>query len=481
MSACIKKISRCFVLCCALVLWNADGFAQLAKKYSISKGAMQIVLSKELKETELDAFIKQYDLSDLALKKFIKTNFEDSLKSQGWKVEVNNKEMIVITKPLFSAETINDPAERITFAGIGNFSSNYPAPMNNQVFGFNVLRSNRSFVIKDSTITFRVRADKNTRQMLLAGNFTNWYEHNIPMKRTDSGWVVTLSLPPGKYLYKYIADGNWFTDPENVLAENDGEGNTNSVFYMPNTNFRLDGFTNAKRVFISGSFNEWKENKTRLNKTASGWELDVYLMPGTYTYRYLADKNWMIDPGNSRKLPNEFGEYNSVVSVGKPMLFKLSGHQDAKNVFLAGSFNKWRNFEIVMSRTDSGWQVPYTLGEGNYEFKYFADGQWLDGEGRPSKPNLPGSILVTNANYTFRLKNFQEAKNVFVAGDFNGWSPNGYRMRKEGDEWVISLHLAKGKHLYKFVIDDKWIKDPGNELWEENEYGTGNSVMWIGN
>jgi hypothetical protein len=29
------------------------------------------------------------------------------------------------------------------------------------------------------------------------------------------------------------------------------------------------------------------------------------------------------------------------------------------------------------------------------------------------------------------------------------------------------------------VVDQKWIIDPTNELWEENEYGTGNSVLWI--
>jgi hypothetical protein len=29
------------------------------------------------------------------------------------------------------------------------------------------------------------------------------------------------------------------------------------------------------------------------------------------------------------------------------------------------------------------------------------------------------------------------------------------------------------------IVDKEWKLDPGNELWEENEYGTGNSVLWI--
>jgi len=36
-----------------------------------------------------------------------------------------------------------------------------------------------------------------------------------------------------------------------------------------------------------------------------------------------------------------------------------------------------------------------------------------------------------------------------------------------------------GKHLYKFIVDGKWIKDPDDPLWEGNEFGTDNSVIWI--
>jgi len=53
-------------------------------------------------------------------------------------------------------------------------------------------------------------------------------------------------------------------------------------------------------------------------------------------------------------------------------------------------------------------------------------------------------------------------------------------MKKEGDEWIFPVHLSTGKHLYKFIVDDKWMNDPDNTLWEQNEYGNGNSVLWIG-
>ncbi|MGZ8549538.1 MAG: glycogen-binding domain-containing protein, partial [Chitinophagaceae bacterium] len=89
------------------------------------------------------------------------------------------------------------------------------------------------------------------------------------------------------------------------------------------------------------------------------------------------------------------------------------------------------------------------------------------------------SYLVVSPNYTFRLKGFADAKKVFLSGDFNGWSPDGLAMIKDGDEWVFSLYVTPGKVRYKFVVDGNWILDPSNKLWEQNEYGTGNSIVWI--
>jgi 1,4-alpha-glucan branching enzyme len=299
------------------------------------------------------------------------------------------------------------------------------------------------------------------------------------MNRTAEGWSVPVKLKPGKYIYKFIVDENWIVDPANAKTENDGEGINNSVFFVTNKIFKLEGFTNAKKVFVAGSFSRWEDGKIRMNKTASGWEIPVFLDTGTYTYRFLADNKWMEDPANNKKLPNEFGEFNSVISVGDPVLFMLEGLKNAQQVFLAGSFNDWRKFELSMTKTARGWEIPYVLGKGNYEYKFYADNKWLDAEGNVIKENAPGSVFVIDPNYTFHLKNRAAAKTVFLAGDFNGWSPNAYAMKKKGDDWIMPIHLSPGKHLYKFVVDGNWIIDPGNTLWEENEHGTGNSIVWV--
>jgi 1,4-alpha-glucan branching enzyme len=233
---------------------------------------------------------------------------------------------------------------------------------------------------------------------------------------------------------------------------------------------------------VSGSFNNWDPDQLIMNKTATGWELPLYLAEGTYTYRFVADRRWMEDPANKEHYPNEFGEYNSVLRIGKPYLFYLEGQPNAKQVILTGSFNGWRDNELYMKKTEKGWELPYTLGTGNYEYNFIIDGK------RTAAPTANNSnvnknsgnfYFVIGANHVFRLKGFKDAKEVYLAGDFNSWSPNTFAMKKEGDEWVMSVHLSAGKHLYKYVVDGKWIIDPNNKLWEQNENNTGNSVLWI--
>lgn len=471
----LNRIVTVIVLLLLPALLNAQ---PPVKKYMLTQGNMHIVLSKNLSEKELDDFILQYNVGDLALKQMIKNNFSDSIIKRGWTIDANNKNLLAISKPLLAADRFDDPSGRLNIT-INTSGSDKPVPLNNRKYGINIFRKQAPFSIKDSFVVFTLNGRTDARKVSLAGSFTNWQNNALPMTKTNEGWILPVKLMPGKHTYKFIVDDKWITDPANTTVENDGEGNNNSVFYVPNSLFKLDGYTNAKKVFVAGSFANWEDNKLRMNKTNTGWELPIYIDTGTYTYRFIVDNNWMEDPANSNKLPNEFNEYNSVISVGRPVLFTITGLPDAKQVFLAGSFNNWREFELPMTKTKTGWELSYVLGNGNYEYKFFADGKWIDAEGYIVKQHTPGSIFVIDPNYTFRLKGYNNAKTVYLAGDFNGWSPNAYAMKKEGDEWVMQVHLTSGKHLYKFVIDGNWIIDPGNQLWEENEHGTGNSVLWI--
>lgn len=470
----IKASLLIFFLACFATYSSAQVAA-----YAIKNGRMYIQMEKKMNENAIDSFITQFELQDLDLKTFIKTNKLDSLQKLGWNIDINNESYFIISKAFEPFNNINNTVNRILLQNVPD--AQFLSTDNGIMFGVNKFRNKNSFAVEDSVVTFFLRNNRDAKRVMLAGSFNNWSPDVLAMNRTDSGWIASVKLGPGKYWYKFVVDGNWTIDNDNQLKENDGQGNINSVFYRTNTVFSLNGFTNAKKVFLSGSFNNWKPNELLMTKTSTGWELPLYLAEGTHTYKFVVDGKWMKDESNNEKLPDGHGDFNSVVRLGKPYLFKLSGFENAKLVIVSGSFNSWREDELLMNKTSNGWELPYTLGAGNYEYKFIVDGKWITDPANPMSPVSSGnSYLIIEPNYTFRLKGFSNAKKVFLAGDFNKWDPRAYAMKKEGDDWIFPVHLSIGKHLYKFIVDDKWMNDPGNPLWEQNEYGNGNSVLWIG-
>lgn len=53
------------------------------------------------------------------------------------------------------------------------------------------------------------------------------------------------------------------------------------------------------------------------------------------------------------------------------------------------------------------------------------------------------------------------AKEVYLAGNFNNWSKTANKMKKEGNWFTISIPIKKNTQ-YKFVADGNWYSDPFN-------------------
>jgi 1,4-alpha-glucan branching enzyme len=48
----------------------------------------------------------------------------------------------------------------------------------------------------------------------LCGEFNGWSPEAAPMECKEGGrWETTLVLRPGRYQYKFVADGRWIPDP----------------------------------------------------------------------------------------------------------------------------------------------------------------------------------------------------------------------------------------------------------------------------
>jgi hypothetical protein len=74
---------------------------------------------------------------------------------------------------------------------------------------------------------------------------------------------------------------------------------------------------------------------------------------------------------------------------------------------------------------------------------------------------------------------FEQAHEVMIAGDFNGWNPvSPLQMVRDGD-WRVKLPLAPGRYRYRFIVDGKWVTDPHNTYVEANQFGELNNVVEV--
>ena len=68
---------------------------------------------------------------------------------------------------------------------------------------------------------------------------------------------------------------------------------------------------------------------------------------------------------------------------------------------------------------------------------------------------------------------------VFVAGTFNRWNPQEFRLKPNGDAAVYSclVPMALGEHEYKFIVNGQWMADSKNPDWRPNDVGSLNSIL----
>lgn len=73
----------------------------------------------------------------------------------------------------------------------------------------------------------------------------------------------------------------------------------------------------ASSAALAGSFNGWDPKRTPLRKEANSWKTTLWLPPGRYEYRFVADGKWLSDPAAKESVPNSYGSTNSVLVVSK--------------------------------------------------------------------------------------------------------------------------------------------------------------------
>ncbi|MGC9772817.1 Glycogen recognition site of AMP-activated protein kinase [Fervidobacterium changbaicum] len=322
---------------------------------------------------------------------------------------------------------------------------------------------------KDGKVVFTFKSQ--AQVVYLAGSFNNWSPTAWPMKLIDGVWVYEVELKPGTYQYKYVIDGKtWKEDPEAPAYTDDGFGGKNGMFTLT-PDGKILGQAESTQAQPTGKkyvLNEKRENTIFV-------DVDGYVI-----IRY----------------------YN----------------KDAKQPYIAGSFNNWKADDTPLYFIEDGWwEAVLELKPGVYEYKFVVDGNWIpdpnafaytdDGfgglnsvlevamesgklvvrapagavkEGKQEqvvkveeKPAVVTTVKVTpglsivDGKVVFVVKK-ENAQEAYLAGTFNGWNPRAQKMQLVDGYWVTSLALQPGVHKYKYVF-----VIGGNDVWEEDLHAPG--------
>lgn len=96
----------------------------------------------------------------------------------------------------------------------------------------------------------------------------------------------------------------------------------------------------------------------------------------------------------------------------------------------------------------------------------------MEAQIRTAPPPGTTSVLVEVRDLT--------ARKVVLTGDFNGWAPDRYPMRRDPDGvWRTRLHLKPGEYEYRLRVDGEWRDDPQAARRVPNPFGSENSVMVV--
>ena len=117
--------------------------------------------------------------------------------------------------PCAAAEDNDPPLRRVTME---------------QASAYLALRKAAAPKTAEKSVTFTVRADAG-KSVYLAGSFNQWNPAGKKMldKKNEGVYTATVKLAPGRYEYKFVIDGVWCADPENLDFVQNDHGTLNSV------------------------------------------------------------------------------------------------------------------------------------------------------------------------------------------------------------------------------------------------------------
>jgi hypothetical protein len=139
--------------------------------------------------------------------------------------------------------------------------------------------------------------DPDATQVFLAGAFNGWSTTATPMTKDQAGiWSTVVDLKAGAHEYKFVVDGTWTSDPDNLNTKPDPYGGVNSVVEV-----------DAKGDIVVAAGTAQRLSNTPLNERV--------LILGRYLSRTNVEKNVEGDPRWRVQRPVQNVDFNFTVTI----------------------------------------------------------------------------------------------------------------------------------------------------------------------
>ena len=150
----------------------------------------------------------------------------------------------------------------------------------------------------------------------------------------------------------------------------------------------------AKDVKIAGNFSNWRPISMKRSKHGVWYffkkaDSDI----DTYSYKYIVDGIWTVDPQNHSKSYDNVISYISTVPAARErhsiqITYRIINRNtvefriykpNARLVSLVGDFNNWNPEHDLMTKGNDGiWRLTKRLLNGRtYRYKFLVDGEWV--------------------------------------------------------------------------------------------------------
>lgn len=354
--------------------------------------------------------------------------------------------------------------------------------------------------IVSKNITFQIVVPFHVQNVFTAGNFNNWMMPDANMEMEYVGDVsfgkmyrkTVFVLDARNLFYKFAAGPGWeyaqTQDNDFFMNNPDIDTIRHNIFgfyQYANTNIQPNEWNFSKYPFLG--MNQWinfTQNVNGLtmmadNQFPMNMEYDEKRSDQNFYYRRLKTNGAGVPFAGNMLMPQARALSFNVPGDAQIYFSALSDHPDGNRLYITNGVDTlaWANVPMQWSAGMSDlprWVYNYQGPEATLYIFSMDHGVNIYSLGTTSFNPDP----VTEIKKTFTVTVPEGTETVYIAGDFNGWSPNYHQLERINDRvFQITIWGATEYHGYKYLSGPDWqyreLNANGSEVenrkWAEND------------